>query len=76
MFTNADLLLPGRPVDDSSPVVLAVAENWFSVNGGLSTLNRELCLHLKRAGASVYCVVPSFTVTERDHARGDPRDLP
>lgn len=39
------------------PAVLAIATEWQSGRGGLSTLNRNLCLALARHGANVVCVV-------------------
>lgn len=39
------------------PAVLAIATEWQSGRGGLSTLNRNLCLALARQGANVVCVV-------------------
>lgn len=37
--------------------ILAIATEWQSGKGGLSTLNRNLCLALARAGADVICIV-------------------
>ncbi|MCL8300376.1 glycosyltransferase [Pseudomonas mosselii] len=37
--------------------VLAIATEWQSGRGGLSTLNRNLCLAFARHGATVICVV-------------------
>jgi len=37
--------------------VLAVATEWRSGNGGLSTLNRQFCCALAAAGAEVVCLV-------------------
>lgn len=37
--------------------VLAVATEWSSGRGGLSTFNRQLCLALAQAGVKVACVV-------------------
>lgn len=39
------------------PSVLAIATEWQSGRGGLSTLNRNLCLAFARHGAKVICVV-------------------
>ncbi|MEU3143351.1 MULTISPECIES: TIR domain-containing protein [unclassified Streptomyces] len=44
---------PSRPLR-----VLAVATEWASRLGGLSTFNRCLCRALAAAGAQVYCLVP------------------
>ncbi|MEU6484867.1 TIR domain-containing protein [Streptomyces sp. NPDC046887] len=49
--------------------VLAVATEWFSRRGGLSTFNRRLCRGLAQAGASVYCLVPGYDEEERQDAR-------
>ncbi|WP_054048489.1 glycosyltransferase family 4 protein [Alloactinosynnema sp. L-07] len=48
--------------------VLAVADEWFSGHGGLSTLNRHLCAGLVDAGATVFCLVPRAAPEERAHA--------
>jgi glycosyltransferase involved in cell wall biosynthesis len=48
--------------------VLALDTEWFSAHGGLSTINRQLCIALAAAGADVYCVVPKATRDETDHA--------
>ncbi|MFF9004628.1 glycosyltransferase [Streptomyces goshikiensis] len=45
-------------------IVLAVATEWASSQGGLSTFNRELCCALAKAGAEVYCVVLAATPAE------------
>ncbi|WP_317444291.1 glycosyltransferase [Streptomyces collinus] len=47
-----------------SPVVLSVATEWASSQGGLSTFNRNLCLALAAAGAQVFCVVLDATASE------------
>jgi glycosyltransferase involved in cell wall biosynthesis len=51
--------------------ILSVATEWFSSHGGLSTLNRELCVALSRLGHDVHCFVPSARSDERNHARMD-----
>ena len=38
--------------------ILAVNSEWASRNGGLSTLNRELCVGLAARGHEVHCYVP------------------
>ncbi|MDT3398949.1 AAA family ATPase [Streptomyces sp. B1866] len=53
-----------RPASERRPVVLAVATEWVSSHGGLSTFNRELCRALASAGARVFCVVPDTTMEE------------
>ena len=50
---------------------LVVATEWFSRNGGLSTLNRLLCRELAAAGERVTCLVPAADVTERQAAAAD-----
>jgi tetratricopeptide (TPR) repeat protein/glycosyltransferase involved in cell wall biosynthesis len=42
----------------SGPIALAIATEWSSHHGGLSTLNRELCQALAHAGLEVVCWVP------------------
>lgn len=49
--------------------ILAVATEWLSGHGGLSTFNRELCLAMARAGHEVYCYVPAAREDERKHSR-------
>jgi glycosyltransferase involved in cell wall biosynthesis/tetratricopeptide (TPR) repeat protein/transcriptional regulator with XRE-family HTH domain len=49
--------------------ILAVATEWMSGHGGLSTLNRNLCIALARAGAEVYCTVPVASAQEQAQAR-------
>ncbi|MBV2150431.1 glycosyltransferase family 4 protein [Sphingobium sp. AS12] len=44
--------------------VLAVASEWSSGRGGLSTFNRQLCVALSQAGAQVACVVLEATAEE------------
>jgi glycosyltransferase involved in cell wall biosynthesis len=43
----------------SRHTVLAVATEWDPHHGGLSTLNRNLCVALARAGHRVACLVPT-----------------
>ncbi|WP_446033983.1 glycosyltransferase [Streptomyces olivaceus] len=47
-----------------APVVLAVATEWASSHGGLSTFNRNLCRALAVAGAQLFCVVLTATADE------------
>ncbi|XXY55232.1 glycosyltransferase family 4 protein [Sorangium sp. So ce269] len=47
---------------------LAVADEWSSSKGGLSTFNRLLCTALSRAGHGVSCLVPGATEGERASA--------
>jgi glycosyltransferase involved in cell wall biosynthesis len=52
--------------------VLAVADEWFSQRGGISTINRELCVALAAVdGVEVWClIVGSFSEEERLNAAG------
>jgi len=57
------------PVPGSSrPTVLAVATEWSSAHGGLSTFNRRLCVALAASGASVACLVSTATESEIEDA--------
>ncbi|MGE4536631.1 MAG: glycosyltransferase [Desulfovibrio sp.] len=56
--------LPEPPV----PCVLAVATEWNSRHGGLSTFNRELCKALARTGARVACLVMESDAQEETQA--------
>lgn len=49
--------------------ILAVASEWFSEHGGLSTLNRNLCSALADLGCQVTCLVPTSNDKERAHAK-------
>jgi glycosyltransferase involved in cell wall biosynthesis len=49
--------------------ILAVATEWSSGHGGLSTFNRELCLAMARAKHEVYCYVPAVNEQEREHSK-------
>ncbi|WFE41113.1 glycosyltransferase [Micromonospora sp. WMMD998] len=44
--------------------VLALDTDWFSAHGGITTINRHLCVALAAAGARVFCAVPGMTVEE------------
>ncbi|MFF5898092.1 glycosyltransferase [Streptomyces argenteolus] len=57
------------PVTPRPAVVLVVATEWWSVHGGLSTFNRDLCTALAAAGAVVHCVVLSASDAELAAAR-------
>lgn len=50
--------------------ILAIDTHWSSARGGVSTINRALCLALADAGADVYCLVgeaePDEIATARD----------
>ncbi|WP_067481412.1 glycosyltransferase [Actinomadura hibisca] len=49
---------------DHRCVVLAVATEWKSKHGGLSTFNRQLCKALAAEGAKVFCMVLDATPDE------------
>jgi glycosyltransferase involved in cell wall biosynthesis len=57
------------PVFKLSRNILAVATEWSSRHGGLSTLNRELCTALAQAGHWVACLVPVAGTDEIENAR-------
>gem|GEM_PF-3913798 len=50
--------------------ILAVASEWMSAHGGISTLNRELCRALAALGHTVICLVPDATEAEINDAIG------
>ena len=60
------------PVGHSTkrPCVLAVATEWDSRHGGVSTFNRDLCAALAAAGSSVVCYVPQTRPGEVERALG------
>jgi glycosyltransferase involved in cell wall biosynthesis len=68
--------LPGRNGDSGASGysgagryrVLAVATEWSSAHGGLSTFNRQLCCALAAAQARVACVVLAATAADRADA--------
>jgi glycosyltransferase involved in cell wall biosynthesis len=63
---------PATPEGEGGrPRILAVATEWRSGHGGLSTLNRRLCRALASAGARVVCVVLRASQEERDEAETD-----
>ena len=49
--------------------VLVLGTEWFSAHGGLSTLNRELCIALRSLGHDVWCFVPTAQPEEKAHAQ-------
>jgi len=49
--------------------ILAIATEWASGRGGLSTFNRKLCIALAASGQAVVCAVPRRTAEEREQAR-------
>ncbi|WP_176439087.1 glycosyltransferase [Puniceibacterium sediminis] len=44
--------------------ILAVATEWASNHGGISTVNRELCIALAALGHKVLCLVPDASGTD------------
>jgi glycosyltransferase involved in cell wall biosynthesis/tetratricopeptide (TPR) repeat protein len=56
-------------ITSNAKVVLAVATEWQSSNGGVSTFNRELCIGLSSAGYRVYCLVPGASSEEAESAK-------
>lgn len=50
--------------EDPALAILAVATEWESRNGGLSTLNRNLCSALAAKGHRVACLVPAAAPSE------------
>lgn len=48
--------------------ILAVATEWESRHGGLSTFNRSLCTALAAAGHAVVCLVPDTSAGEEEAA--------
>ncbi|MDD1498792.1 glycosyltransferase [Agrobacterium sp. CNPSo 3708] len=56
-------------------VILAVATEWYSHHGGISTLNRELCISLAALGHTVLCLVPTASDAEVLHAKADGVEL-
>jgi glycosyltransferase involved in cell wall biosynthesis len=44
--------------------ILAVATEWASHHGGISTVNRELCIALAALGHKVLCLVPNASGTD------------
>ncbi|MGW7469671.1 TIR domain-containing protein [Streptomyces xantholiticus] len=58
-----------RKQPQSQPCVLAVATEWKSGKGGVSTFNRQLCLALADAGAKVFCLLPQAGLETRNAAR-------
>jgi glycosyltransferase involved in cell wall biosynthesis len=57
------LALPKEPL-----IILAVATEWDSRHGGLSTFNRELCRALQALGHQVICYLPVFQPDEKASA--------
>ncbi len=58
-----------QPDLSGSLKILSIATEWSSSNGGLSTINRELCIALARSGHDVVCLVPAGAADYADHNR-------
>ncbi|MFG2127977.1 glycosyltransferase [Streptomyces sp. NPDC048751] len=56
------------PMPDDRIRFLALATEWSSAHGGLSTFNRQLCSALAAAGAQVLCVVLDASPQEHQDA--------
>lgn len=55
---------PTGPIPEADRrVILAVATEWASAHGGISTLNRELCTALAALGHQVMCLIPDAEPT-------------
>jgi glycosyltransferase involved in cell wall biosynthesis len=52
----------------TSTQVLAVATEWKSKHGGITTLNREMCVSMSELGHEVVCVVIESTEAEKADA--------
>jgi glycosyltransferase involved in cell wall biosynthesis len=62
-------LCPGSPASNAGRLrILAVATEWHSGHGGLTTLNRQLCCALAAARTQVTCIVLKATQEERSEA--------
>ncbi|WP_198420173.1 glycosyltransferase family 4 protein [Geomonas ferrireducens] len=59
-----------QPAHHASLRVLAVATEWSSGHGGLSTFNRQLCCALADAGATVFCLVLDIPSGEMQEKKG------
>jgi glycosyltransferase involved in cell wall biosynthesis len=66
---EATITRPAEPSNGVRRKILTVATEWRSGHGGVSTLNRELCIALARLGHDVACLVLSVTGPEASHAR-------
>lgn len=63
--------LPSVPTAATPRRILAVATEWASGHGGISTFNRELCIALAEVGHDVACLVLSATDREVSDAKMD-----
>lgn len=72
---SIDTDIPAPKPDPSGPLpeaqrrtILAVATEWKSLHGGISTLNRDLCTALAALGHAVVCLVPEASEAEINDA--------
>jgi glycosyltransferase involved in cell wall biosynthesis len=68
--------IPALRGEESGLEFLAVATEWRSHHGGVSTFNRELCLALARAGHRVACLVPHGVDADLAREAGDVQLVP
>ena len=61
---------PSSPAS-KQPSVLAVATEWHSAHGGVSTFNRELCRAFVKEGYQVWCYVPDAKPEEITQAKDE-----
>jgi len=75
-LTRSGAQAPSAVVPTSAPAakrpsVLAVATEWHSAHGGVSTFNRELCRVFVKEGYQVWCYVPDAKPEEIAQAKND-----
>jgi glycosyltransferase involved in cell wall biosynthesis len=58
-------------VSSAGRTVLAVATEWHSAHGGVSTFNRELCRAFAKEGSQVWCYVPDAKPEEIAQVKED-----
>ena len=65
---------PADPADAVGSVferplrILALADEWFPSRGGVSAVNRRLCVAMVERGAEVFCAVPAASAAEIEEA--------
>jgi glycosyltransferase involved in cell wall biosynthesis len=59
----------GKLIDAERRNILSLATEWSSGHGGISTLNRELCIALANLGHSVWCAVTEAGPKEIEDAQ-------
>ncbi|WP_420137318.1 glycosyltransferase [Sphingomonas sp.] len=57
LLNPAPSIVPAEVVRENELKILSVATEWSSAHGGLSTLNRDLCIALAAEGHRVACLV-------------------